>query len=50
MTYHISPTSPDVTPLNFSLLGHLKNKIFATPPATIEELKRCITVEIQNIP
>ncbi len=33
------PQSPDVNPLDFFLLGHLKNKIFATPPATIEELK-----------
>ncbi len=41
---------PDVTPLDFFLLGHLKNKIFAAPPATIEKLKRCITIEIQNIP
>ncbi len=44
------PKSPDVTPLDFFLWGHLKNKIFATHPATIEELKRCITTEIQNIP
>ncbi len=36
------PRSPDVTPLNYFLLNHLKNKIFATPPATIEELSRCI--------
>ncbi len=35
--------------MDFFLWGHLKNKIFATPPATIEELKRRITVEIQNI-
>ncbi len=43
------PQSPDLTPLDFFLWGHLKNKIFVTPPATIEELKRLITVEIQNI-
>ncbi len=43
------PQSPDLTPLNFFLWGHLKNKISATPPATIEELKRRIIMEIQNI-
>ncbi len=36
--------------LDFFLSAHLKNKIFATPTATIEELKRCITMEIQDIP
>ncbi len=41
--------SPDLTPSNFFLWEHLKNKIFAIPPATTEKLKRCITMEIQNI-
>ncbi len=41
--------SPDLTPLVFFLWRHLKNKIFATLPATVEELKRHITMEIQNI-
>ncbi len=31
------------------LWGQLQNKIFASPPATIKELKRCITMESQNI-
>ncbi len=43
------PRSPDLTPLDFFLWGHLKNKIFATPPASIEELKWRIALEIQNI-
>ncbi len=44
------PQSPDLITLNFLLRGHLKNKIFATHPATIEEMKRRrITMEIQNI-
>ncbi len=34
------PQSPDLTPLDFFLWGHLKDKICATPSATIEELKR----------
>ncbi len=40
---------PRPNPIGFFPVGHLKNKIFATPPATIEELKRRITMEIQNI-
>ncbi len=46
----MAPTKPGRNPLDFFLLGHLKNKIFATPPATVEELKHCITMEIQSIP
>ncbi len=61
MTYSFplgyGPTKPGPNPISSSLLlpldfflwGHLKNKIFTTPLATIEELKRCITMEIQNI-
>ncbi len=41
--------SPDLTPLDFFLWRHLKNKIFATPSATIEELKQRITMEIKKI-
>ncbi len=45
----MTPMKPGPTPLDFFFRGHLKNKIFATPPATIQELKRRITIEIQNI-
>ncbi len=45
----MAPIKPDLTPLEFFPWRHLKNKIFATPPATIKELKRRITMEIQNI-
>ncbi len=42
------PQSPHLTPLDFFLWGHLKSKIFAISPATIEKLKWRITMEIQN--
>ena len=31
------PTSPDLTPLDYFLFGHLKNTIFKTPFHTIED-------------
>ncbi len=40
----MAPQSQDVTPLDFFLLGRLKNKIFATAPAIIGELKRHIAM------
>ncbi len=43
------PTKPRPNPVGFFPEGHLKNKIFATPPATIEELKWLINMKIQNI-
>ncbi len=43
------PTKPGPNPIESFLRGHLKNKFFATPPATIEELKRRIIMQIQNI-
>ncbi len=42
-------TKPEPNSNGFFPVGHLKNKIFATPPVTIEELKRRIIMEIQNI-
>lgn len=33
------PRSPDLTPLDFFLWGHLKEQIYATRPASVEELK-----------
>lgn len=39
------PRSPDLTPLDFFLWGHLKSVVFKTQPATIEELKQKITQE-----
>jgi len=33
------PRSPDLTPLDFYLWGHLKQQVYATRPASIEDLK-----------
>jgi hypothetical protein len=41
--------SPDLTPLDFFLFGHLKNKVFTRNLHTVEELQAAITEEIQNI-
>ncbi len=49
LRWAMTPRSPNLILLDFSLWGHLKNKISATPPATIDKLKWRITTEIQNI-
>ncbi|KAG5894615.1 hypothetical protein JTB14_026146 [Gonioctena quinquepunctata] len=36
---------PDLTPLDFFLWGHLKNKIFATEPESLEDLRKRIIEE-----
>lgn len=36
------PRSPDLTPLDFSLWGYLKSKVFTTPPTNLEELRERI--------
>ena len=38
-----SPRMPDLTPLAFFLWGYLKQKLYATPPQTLQDLKRRIT-------
>lgn len=51
------PRSPDLTPLDFFLWGHLKTKIYATEPPSLEDLRlriinecRLITPEmLQNV-
>ncbi|GBM69740.1 hypothetical protein AVEN_75384-1 [Araneus ventricosus] len=35
--------SPDLTPLNFFLWGHIKGQVYATPPPTLQDLRRRIT-------
>lgn len=37
--------SPDLSPLDFFLWGHLKSKIYATPPADLAELRQRIVTE-----
>ncbi|GBM24578.1 hypothetical protein AVEN_14855-1 [Araneus ventricosus] len=37
------PRSPDLTPLDFFLWGHIKGQAYATPPPTLQDLRRRIT-------
>ncbi|GBM12133.1 hypothetical protein AVEN_39471-1 [Araneus ventricosus] len=37
-----SPLSPALTPLDF-LWGHIKGQVYATPPPTLQDLRRRIT-------
>ncbi|GBM05972.1 hypothetical protein AVEN_247664-1 [Araneus ventricosus] len=37
------PRSPDFTPLDFFLWGHIKEQVHATPPPTLQDLQRRIT-------
>ncbi len=43
------PRSPDMTPLDFFWWGTLKNKVYETTPANLEQLKVKITSEISKI-
>ena len=33
------PSSPDITPLEFFLLGYIEDRVYATPVAVCDELK-----------
>ncbi|GBN00894.1 hypothetical protein AVEN_274074-1 [Araneus ventricosus] len=37
------PRSPDLTPLDFFLWGHVKGQVYAIPPPTLQDLRRRIT-------
>lgn len=41
--------SPDLTPLDFFLWGHLKNKVYATQPTSLDDLRRKIVSECRRI-
>lgn len=41
--------SPDLSPLDFFLWGHLKNKIYATQPTSLEDLRQRIVNECRQI-
>lgn len=43
------PRSPDLSPLDFFLWGHLKSRIYSTPPASLEDLRQRITNECRQI-
>jgi hypothetical protein len=32
------PPSPELTPMDFFLWGHLKEQVYAVPPRTVEDL------------
>ena len=44
------PRSPDLTPCDFFLWGHLKSRVYEHRPATVEDLKAAISQEINAIP
>ena len=43
------PRSPDLTPLDFFLWGHLKSVVFTTRPRTLDDLKNRISNEMAKI-
>lgn len=44
------PRSPDLTPLDFFLWGYLKDKVYASKPTSVIELKATIEYECSQIP
>ena len=43
------PRSPDLTPCDFFLWGYVKDKVFATPPQNINELRQRIGREFDAL-
>lgn len=43
------PHSPDLSPLDFYMWGHLKQRVYTPPPANITELKQAIRREMRKI-
>lgn len=43
------PRSPDLSPLDYFLWGHLKSKIYATQPGNLEMLRQRIITECRQI-
>lgn len=41
------PRSPDLTPLDFFLWGHIKSRVYITPPADLDDLERRITAQVE---
>ncbi|GBN25864.1 hypothetical protein AVEN_163639-1 [Araneus ventricosus] len=42
--------SPDLVPLDFLLWGHIKGQAYATPPPTLQDLRRRITDACASVP
>lgn len=43
------PRSPDLTPLDYFLWGHLKNVVYKTKPNDLDDLKERIAIECRRI-
>ena len=43
------PYSPDINPCDFYLWGHLKDRVYRTPPRTLDDLKKAITEQVKAI-
>lgn len=43
------PRSPDITPLDYFLWGHLKTVVYANPPINIEDLKNKIIIACSEL-
>lgn len=46
---HWPARSPDLTPLDYFLWGHVKNTVYSTPPTTAEDMKNRIRTCFRNI-
>jgi hypothetical protein len=44
------PRSPDLTPMDFFLWGHIKDKVYSRNPRIIDDLKATIVRECEAIP
>ena len=44
-----APRSPDLTPLDFSIWGYLKEMVYSAPVSCVSELKQRIVEEVQKI-
>lgn len=44
------PRSPDLTPMDFFLWAVIKDRVYATKPQNLQELKDAIITEIQSLP
>ncbi|GBL93247.1 hypothetical protein AVEN_215634-1 [Araneus ventricosus] len=43
------PRSPDLAPMDFFLWGYLKQQVYASPPPTLQDLRRRITDACVNV-
>ncbi|GBM08318.1 hypothetical protein AVEN_101443-1 [Araneus ventricosus] len=44
------PRSLDLNPLDFLLWGYIKQRVYATPPPTLQELLNCMTDACASVP